>query len=366
MSDAVDVVVIGAGVVGLACARALALGGRDVVVLERHGQIGTETSSRNSEVIHAGIYYPTGSLKAALCVRGKALLYAYCEAHGVPQRRCGKLIVASDAAQVPLLDNYRRQAESNDAGTLIPLSGREVAALEPAVRAVAGVLSESTGIIDSHAYMLALQGDLEAAGGMIAFGTEVLGLAAASAGITVTTKAMELQAAWVINAAGLDAPRVAGWLTADAPRAWYARGRYYAYEGRAPFSRLVYPVAEPGGLGVHVTLDLGGQARFGPDVAWIDAVDYHFDDSRREIFETAIRRYFPDLDGARLHPGYTGIRPKISGPDEPAADFRIDGPGAHGVGGLVNLLGIESPGLTASLAIAEQVADTVRQGPAAC
>ncbi|MFU8817689.1 MAG: NAD(P)/FAD-dependent oxidoreductase [Pseudomonadales bacterium] len=360
MAESADVVVIGAGVVGLACAQALARAGRDVVVLERHGHIGSETSSRNSEVIHAGIYYPTGSSKAALCVRGKALLYRFCDDHAVPVRRCGKLIVASDPSQLATLRGYQQQAERNGAGRLAWLSGADVAALEPAVEAVAGVLSASTGIIDSHAYMLALQGELDAAGGMIAFRTPVTGLIPAPHGLRVSTADFQLDARWVVNAAGLHAPGVAAWLVADAPRAHYAIGHYYAYEGPAPFSRLVYPVAEAGGLGVHVTVDMGGQVRFGPDLVWIDSIDYGFDDSRREAFEVAIRRYFPALESRRLHPGYTGIRPKISGPGEPAADFRIDGPPAHGVPGLVNLLGIESPGLTASLAIAEAVVEQVR------
>lgn len=365
MSETVDAVVIGAGVVGLACGRALAMAGLDVVVLERHQQIGTETSSRNSEVIHAGIYYPSGSLKAALCVRGKAMLYRYCESHGVPYRRCGKIIVASSEDQIPVLEGYRAQAERNGVDPLPWLSADEVSALEPRVRAVAGVRSDSTGIVDSHAFMLALQGDLEAAGGMIALGTAVTGLAAADGRLRVATEPMELAARWVVNAAGLSAPAVAAWLLPDVPPARYARGHYYVYDGPAPFSRLVYPVAEAGGLGVHVTLDLGGQVRFGPDVMWIDGVDYTFDDSRRGEFEAAIRRYFPDLEADRLRPGYTGIRPKISGPGEAAADFRIDGPVSHGVPGLVNLLGIESPGLTSALAIGEAVAQIL--GPdAAC
>jgi L-2-hydroxyglutarate oxidase LhgO len=357
--EAADVVVIGAGVIGLACARALALAGRDVVILEKHGQIGTETSSRNSEVIHAGIYYPGGSLKARLCVTGKHQLYRYCADHGVGHRRCGKIIVASGPEQAAVLRDYQQQALRNGAGALRWLSGAEVTAMEPAVRAAAGVLSESTGIIDSHAYMLALRGDLEAAGGMIAFATEVTALAPVRAGLRVVTADFDLEARWVINAAGLHAPQVARWLCPDAPRAWFARGRYYAYEGPAPFSRLVYPVAEAGGLGVHVTLDLGGQARFGPDVAWIDGISYDFDDSCRGDFAAAIRRYFPALEPERLHPGYTGIRPKITPPGAPASDFRVDGPAEHGVAGLVNLLGIESPGLTASLALAELVAERV-------
>jgi L-2-hydroxyglutarate oxidase LhgO len=363
MTESVDAVVIGAGVVGLACARALAMTGREVLILERHLKIGTETSSRNSEVIHAGIYYPTASRKAELCVRGKAQLYHYCAEHAVPHQRCGKIIVASSHEQVATLRQYQVQARRNGVGDLPWLDAHEIAAMEPAVRAVAGVLSESTGIIDCHAYMVALQGDLERAGGMIAFGTEVQNLRIAARGIVVTTSDLELHAGCVVNAAGLHAPGVAGWVTPDVPLARYARGHYYAYQGSAPFSRLVYPVAEAGGLGVHVTLDLGGQVRFGPDVVWIDDVDYTFDDGRRDDFVAAIRHYFPDLDPQRLQPGYTGIRPKISGPGEPAADFRIDGPAEHGVQGLVNLLGIESPGLTASLAIADAVVASLEARP---
>jgi L-2-hydroxyglutarate oxidase LhgO len=361
MAESVDAVIIGAGVVGLACGRALARSGREVLVLERHGLIGSETSSRNSEVIHAGIYYPTGTRKAQLCVRGKALLYEYCETHGVPVRRCGKVIVATDASQRETLQGYQRQAEHNGAGTLRWLNRADIRSLEPAVEAVAGVLSESTGVIDSHAYMLALQGDLEAAGGLVALNAPVQSLHREDGGLRVRTPDLDLDANCVVNACGLSAPVVAGWLQADAPHAYFARGRYYAYEGPSPFSRLVYPVAEAGGLGVHVTLDLGGQARFGPDVEWIDSVDYAFDGSRRGVFEAAIRRYFPALEPHRLHPGYTGIRPKISGSGEAAADFRIDGPERHGIPGLVNLLGIESPGLTASLAIAEVVAAELAQ-----
>jgi L-2-hydroxyglutarate oxidase LhgO len=359
MAEDADVVVIGAGVVGLACARELALRGREVVVLERHARIGSETSSRNSEVIHAGIYYPSGSRKARLCVEGKALLYRYCEANGVPHRRCGKLIVATDPSQLEVLRDYQVQALRNGAGPLDWLDGAEVEALEPAVRAIAGILSPSTGIIDAHAYMLSLQGGLEAAGGLVVCNTEVGTLARSGTGIRLVTGDLELNARWVVNSAGLSAPALAAQLIPDAPRGRLARGRYYGYLGAAPFSRLVYPVAEPGGLGVHVTLDLAGQIRFGPDVEWIEEIDYRFDDARRAQFCAAIARYFPAVDIDRLTPGYTGIRPKISGPAEPAADFRIDGPRDHGVEGLVNLLGIESPGLTASLAIAREVADRI-------
>ncbi len=359
MGERVDCVIVGAGVVGLAVGRALATRGLEVIVVERSELIGSETSSRNSEVIHAGIYYPTNSLKARLCVDGKRLLYAYCASHQVPHQRCGKIIVATQEAQLETLAAYQRQALDNGAGELRLLAADEIHELEPEVRAIAGVLSESTGIIDSHALMLSLHGELEHHGGMVAFNTEVEDLVVLSDGIRVTTNALPLEARWLINCAGLQAPELSKRLTAEVPRARYALGHYYAYSGKAPFSRLVYPVAAAGGLGVHVTLDLGGQARFGPDVRWIDAVDYTFDDNHRAEFLTAIRRYFPAVDESRLHPSYTGIRPKIVGPGEPAADFRIDGPTQHGVPGFVQLLGIESPGLTASLAIAERVADIV-------
>lgn len=354
-TERVECVVIGAGVVGLACARRLARDGHEVVVLERHGRIGEETSSRNSEVIHAGIYYPTGSLKAELCVTGKSMLYDYCRERGLPHRRCGKIIVATEPAQVAMLEGYTRQAENNGV-RLEWLDGDGVRALEPAVRASAGLFSPTTGIIDSHAYMISLQGDFEAAGGVIAFNTEVVDLVAERS-LKVLTSSMVLECRWVVNAGGLWAPDLARRLVPSAPEARYAIGHYYAYSGAAPFSHLVYPVAEPGGLGVHVTLDMAGQMKFGPDVSWLDEVNYAFDETRLPRFVESIRRYFPGLEPERLQPGYTGIRPKIVGPGEPNADFRVDGPDTHGVSGLVNLLGIESPGLTASLAIADLVAE---------
>lgn len=354
--EAVDCVVVGAGVVGLAIARTLALAGREVLVLEQHDVIGSETSSRNSEVIHAGIYYPTGSHKADWCVAGKSRLYAYCAEHGVPFERCGKIIVATQDEQKDVLRSYQQQARENGAGELRWLSTGDVETLEPEVFAVAGVLSESTGIIDSHAYMLALQGELESQGGVIAFETKVQRLTVGGrGGVCVHTEDLTLDANLVVNCAGLWAPDLAQSIDATAPTAHYARGHYYALSGRSPFSRLVYPVAEPGGLGVHVTLDLGHQAKFGPDVMWIEAIDYSFDGGNRDAFIAAIRRYYPNLDATRLHESYTGIRPKIAGPGAPAPDFRIDGPRHHGVPGLINLLGIESPGLTASLAIADVV-----------
>jgi L-2-hydroxyglutarate oxidase LhgO len=349
----------------LACARALALDGREVIVLERHGQIGTQTSSRNSEVIHAGIYYDTGSLKARLCVRGKALLYDYCETHGVPFLRCGKIIVATDPSQLATLRGYQARAVANGVGELRWLAPEEVTELEPAVSCVGAVMSPSTGIIDSHAYMESLAADLEAHGGVVAFHSEVISGAAERGRIRLETATLALDAGLVVNCAGLGAPdlarRIVGHAPVVLPRAYYAKGQYYTLSGRSPFRRLVYPVAEAGGLGVHVTLDLAGQARFGPDVVWIDGVDYTFDSRNRERFVTAIRRYYPALDERQLQPGYTGIRPKISGPDSPAADFLMLGQDDHGIDGLFHLLGIESPGLTASLAIAEVVRS--RAGP---
>lgn len=355
----VEVVVVGAGVVGLALAQTLARTGAEVVVLERNLLIGAETSARNSEVIHAGIYYGTNSEKAALCVRGKELLYAHCKAHGVPFDNCGKLIVATSEAQYSTLRNYQKQSLRNGAGELRWVEQDELAQLEPAVAALAAIYSPTTGIIDSHQYMLSLQGLLEGHGGMIAFDTEVTRVQQVANGrLCLTTSQGDIGARWVINSAGLWAPGLARQLDSATPDARYAIGHYYSYAA-APFNRLVYPVAAAGGLGVHVTLDLAGQARFGPDIRWRDGVDYEFDDSQRDEFITAIRHYFPTLDESRLQPGYTGIRPKLALAEGQADDFVIRGPAAHGVPGLINLLGIESPGLTASLAIAERVCGLV-------
>ena len=368
MSEQVDCVVIGAGVVGLAVAARLAEMGRDVVVLEQHDLIGSETSSRNSEVIHAGIYYPRDSLKAKLCVRGKRMLYQHCRDFGVPHQQCGKLIVAANEAQIDTVKGYIQKARENGVDDLHWLTQDEVQDMEPEVRSVGGVLSPSTGIIDSHSFMVSLQGQLERHGGVVAFNSRVLRLRADANGNTngvlVETSDMTLSANCVINSAGLYAPELATHLV-DGHRAYYAKGHYYAYSGAQPFSRLVYPVAEPGGLGVHVTLDMAGQVKFGPDVRWLDTIDYAFQNEHFDDFVAAISAYYPNLDATRLHPSYTGIRPKLAPAGGPFQDFVIAGPADHGVKGLVNLLGIESPGLTASLAIAEVVGDIVGSQPGA-
>ncbi len=363
--DQADCVVVGAGVVGLAVARALALQGRDVLVLEAAGAIGTGTSSRNSEVIHAGIYYPQGSLKARLCVRGRQLLYAYCAERHVPHRRCGKLIVATSEAQLPALRDLERRALANGVEGLAWLSRTQAQQLEPQLECVAALLSPETGIIDSHALMLALQGDLENAGGAVVFHSPVESMRVLGGGIALRTQdGTELLARTVVNAAGLGAPalaaRIEGLDARHVPRAHYAKGSYFTLAGRAPFSRLVYPVPEAAGLGVHLTLDLGGQAKFGPDVEWVERPDdLEVDPDRARGFYAEVRKYWPQLPDGALLPGYAGMRPKIHGPGEPAADFLVQGPAEHGVPGLVQLFGIESPGLTSALALGEWVAEGV-------
>jgi L-2-hydroxyglutarate oxidase LhgO len=362
--ERLDAVVLGAGVVGLAVARALAMSGREVVILEAEDAIGTHTSSRNSEVIHAGIYYPKGSLKARSCVAGKALLYEYCEAHGVPHRRCGKLIVATDAQQVSELQKIKRRAHENGVTDVVDLGRAQALALEPELACVAALHSPSTGIVDSHALMLAYLGDAERHGAMLALRSRFLGAAVRPGGFELeVANAEPVFAPVLVNSAGLRAPSVAklirGYEQKLAPRELYAKGNYYSLAGRAPFTRLVYPVPEPGGLGVHVTLDLAGQARFGPDVEWVERIDYTVDPARAERFYAAIRRYWPGLPDGALAPGYAGIRPKTAGPGEPAPDFEIQGPRAHGIPGLAHLFGIESPGLTASLALASLVAQEI-------
>ena len=362
MIERVDAVVIGAGVVGIAVARALAQAGREVIVLEAADAIGTETSSRNSEVIHAGIYYPRDSLMARFCVAGRRMLYAFCDERGVPYRRCGKLIVATDEAEADRLLGILARAEANGVEGMRLLAAAEAQALEPNLACSAALLSPETGIVDSHAYMLALQGDAEAAGVMFAFCSPVLEGAAEHGGVALSVggaEPMRLRAGLVVNAAGLHAPalarRIAGMPSQLVPQAYYAKGNYFSLAGRSPFSRLIYPVPVAGGLGVHLTIDLGGAARFGPDVEWVDAIDYDVDPRRADGFYAAVRRYWPGLRDGALLPGYAGIRPKIVPPSVAAQDFSIVGPAAHGVAGLLHLFGIESPGLTAALALAEHV-----------
>lgn len=359
--DQIDCVVIGAGVVGLAVARALALQGREVMVLEAADAIGTGTSSRNSEVIHAGIYYPQGSLKARLCVEGKELLYAYCAERGIGHSRCGKLIVATSDAQVAQLQGIIAKAAANGVHDLALLTREEARALEPQLVCVAAVHSPSTGIVDSHGLMLALQGDLENAGGLVVLNSPLARAECAQGAIILIAEdGTELQAKTVVNAAGLHAQslarKFAGLAGKHVPPSHYAKGNYFTLSGRSPFSRLIYPVPEAAGLGVHLTIDLGGQAKFGPDVQWVNAPDdLVVDPARGEAFYAEVRKYWPALQEGALIPGYAGIRPKIQAPDEPARDFLIQGPDVHGVPGLVNLFGIESPGLTSSLAIGNYV-----------
>lgn len=366
--DKVDSIVIGAGVIGLAIARELAISGREVIIVERETLIGSITSARNSEVIHAGIYYPAGSSKARLCVAGRKLLYEYCEARNVPFDRCGKLIVATNQDQVAKLQDIRQAAATNGADDLTMMSGVQARQIEPALDCVAALHSPSTGIIDSHAYMQALLGDATSHGASLALQSVVARGSATSNGIRLTVHSpdcapMELLADVVINAAGLDAPslaaRINGLDLRHVPQAHFAKGNYYSLSGRAPFGRLVYPVPEPGGLGVHLTLDLGGQAKFGPDVEWLDIrtteeIDYRVDPGRADRFYGEIRKYWPGLPDHALAPAYSGVRPKI-GPPGTDADFVIQGPATHGIPGLVNLFGIESPGLTSSLALAGEV-----------
>jgi L-2-hydroxyglutarate oxidase LhgO len=359
--EQVDTVVVGAGVVGLAVARALALAGREVLVLEACEAIGTQTSARNSEVIHAGIYYPKDSLKARLCVQGKQILYAYCSERAIAHRRCGKLIVATSQEQVPLLRSLVEKAAANGVDDLVLLNREQARQLEPALDCLAAVHSPSTGIVDSHGLMLALQGDLENAGGVVAFNSPLARARVTPRGIELEARdGTQLRARAVVNAAGVPAPTLArrfeGLDARYVPGEYYAKGNYFTLAGRSPFSRLIYPVPEAAGLGVHLTVDLGGQAKFGPDVQWVDSPDdLGVDAARSDAFYAEVRKYWPGLPDGALQAGYAGIRPKISAPGEAARDFVIQGPDTHGVPGLVNLFGIESPGLTSSLAIAAHV-----------
>ncbi|MDB5625281.1 MAG: FAD-dependent oxidoreductase [Tardiphaga sp.] len=362
--DGVECIVVGAGVVGLAIARRLAQDGREVIVLEAEDAIGTQTSSRNSEVIHAGIYYKANSLMAKFCVAGKRALYEYCRDHGIAHNNCGKLIVATTPTETEKLAAIRAHAGANGVDDLTTLSGAEARAMEPALACDAALLSPSTGIIDSHGYMLALRGDAEAAGAAFAFLAPLLRAKHVADGFEVEVGGaapMQLHCRLLVNAAGLAATAVARGIDAmpltAIPSAYLAKGNYFSCSARAPFSRLIYPVPEPGGLGVHLTLDLAGQARFGPDVEWIDAIDYAVDPARAARFYPAIRRYWPGLPDDALMPSYSGIRPKIVPPAVAVQDFMLQGPREHGLRGLINLFGIESPGLTASLAIADHVAE---------
>jgi L-2-hydroxyglutarate oxidase LhgO len=364
--EQIDILIIGAGAIGLACAARLAAPGRSLLICEREGVIGSHASSRNSEVMHAGIYYPPGSLKAELCIEGRQRLLDWCERYQVPQRQIGKLLVAVEGAEQERLEQLQSNAQRCGVTSLQPLDSRQLLALEPALNASAGLLSADTGIIDSHAYLLSLLGCAERQGAQLALHSSVEQLQRSSHGWhvegTSQGERFELEAAVVINAAGLFAQQLAR-KTADLPAELIpplhlCQGRYFSYSGRSPFSRLIYPMPEANhaGLGIHATLDLGGQLRFGPDVHYVQQLDYQLDGEQREAFALAIRRYFPALDTQRLQPAYSGIRAKLSGRGEPAADFCIQDSSCHGLPGLINLFGIESPGLTASLAIAEHIA----------
>ena len=364
--DHIDTIIAGAGVVGIAVARVLAQAGHEVMVLEAEEGIGTGVSSRNSEVVHAGIYYPKDSLMARLCVAGRRKLYDFCDARGVPYEKCGKLIVATSTEEDAKLDGIKARAEANGVEGMRVLTAAEARAFEPNLRCTSALLSPETGIVDSHAYMLALQGEAEAAGAMFVFHAPITGGVAGDGRIEISVggaEPMRLSCTHFINAAGLGATRLAGLMAGMpsqlVPGTHYAKGNYFTLTGRAPFSRLIYPVPVPGGLGVHLTIDLGRQARFGPDVEWIDTLDYRVDPSRADSFYDASRRYWPDLPDGALQPGYAGIRPKITPKGAPAADFVLQTPAVHGVAGLINLFGIESPGLTSAIALADMVGEAV-------
>jgi L-2-hydroxyglutarate oxidase LhgO len=364
MTADVETIVVGAGVVGLAIARALALDGQEVLVLEQHGLIGTETSSRNSEVIHAGIYYPPGSLRARLCVKGKQKLYRFCADNGVPHRRCEKLVVATDEDQLPKLKAIQATAAENGVGDLVHLTSEEARRLEPAVRCVAALRSPSTGVIDSHGLMLALQGHAEAHGVQVVLNTRVSRLRAAGPRLfaldTAGDSAGAVTCRNLVVAAGLHGSKLARTLNYPSayqpPETYYARGQYYALEGPSPFSRHIYPIPHGAWLGLHATVDLSGRCKFGPDIEWIPDIDYRFQPAKLEKFLASIRSYYPGLDPGRLHDDYTGIRPKLYREGEPVPDFTFHAEREHGLPGLVMLFGIESPGLTAALAIGDHAA----------
>ncbi|MCX9157079.1 NAD(P)/FAD-dependent oxidoreductase [Niveibacterium sp. 24ML] len=365
-SVSVDCAIVGAGVVGLACAKQLAERGLQVALFEREHHFGQGISSRSSEVIHAGLYYPQGSLKAELCVAGAPALYDYCRARGVAHRQVGKLVVATGPEDLAALERIGAQARANGVRKAKLISGDEARAMEPALHCCAALWSPDTGIVDSHALMQALADDAEAAGAMLVYGANVQRGMLRGHGATLQLGGAEpytVAADWLINAAGLGAQALAGAIAefpvSQVPPLHLAKGHYFSLAGHSPFSHLIYPVPEPGGLGTHLTLDLAGSARFGPDVCWVETPDYAVPLERAAAFAASIRRYWPDLPGERLQPAYAGVRPKLGGPTAAAADFRIDGPARHGVAGVIHLFGIESPGLTASLAIAARVSEMV-------
>ena len=371
MTESVDCIVVGSGVVGLAIARRLAMAGREVIVLESAAEIGTGTSSRNSEVIHAGLYYSKGSQKALCCVAGKQALYEYCKSHGIGHKRTGKLIVATCEDEIPALNVTKEKATANGVTDLSWMEKDQLEKLEPNLNAVRALHSPSTGIIDSHALMLAYQGDMENYGGMIAFLSPAVSGSAEKTGIKIETAGsdpMTLKCRILVNSAGLGAQKFAQSIKnlprESIPPLYYAKGDYFTLTGQSPFSHLIYPVPAPGGLGTHSTLDLGGQTKFGPDVSWINEPEYDVDPMKADSFYEAIRRYWPELEDGALQPGYAGIRPKLTGPNHGKyiADFMIQGQDQHGIPGLINLYGIESPGLTSSLAIADKVAKKLEIG----
>ena len=374
--EQVDCVVIGAGVVGLAVAREMALQGRETILLEREAAFGTISSARNSEVIHAGIYYPKDSLKAKLCVQGNRLLYEYCRTHQVATQPYGKLIVASDDSQVNDLQAILYKAQNNGVPEIKIISGAQAITLEPQLQCAAAILSSSTGIVDSHGYMLSLLGGFEDAGGMVAYQSPLMSAKPignnAEGGFELEiggADGMHIQTKLLINCAGMSAPalaqKIAGLAKEQIPKAYFAKGNYFSLMGKSPFSHLIYPIPEPGGLGVHLTLDMGGQAKFGPDVEWLeidteDQIDYTVDQKRGEGFYAAVRRYWPGLKDGVLQPDYSGVRAKIVPPNAPAGDFCFDGPEHHNLQGLFNLYGFESPGLTSSLAIAKYLEGLIK------
>ena len=374
--EQVDCVVVGAGVVGLAVAREMALQGRETILLERESAFGTISSARNSEVIHAGIYYPKDSLKAKLCVEGNRLLYEYCRSHQVATQPYGKLIVASDETQIDDLQAILYKAQNNGVPEIKMISGDEAKALESNLRCVAAILSSTTGIVDSHGYMLSLLGGFEDAGGMVAYQSPLISAKPigdnAEGGYQLEiggADGMQIQTKLLINCAGMSAPAIAqkieGLKKDQIPKAYFAKGNYFSLSGKSPFRHLIYPIPEPGGLGVHLTLDMGGQAKFGPDVEWLDIdaeeqIDYTVNPKRGDDFYEAVRRYWPDLKDKSLQPDYSGIRAKIVPPNAPAGDFCFIGPQEHGLQGLYNLYGFESPGLTSSLAIAKYLEGLIK------